>query len=147
MSGPVRNHFPPAALGRIVNPMLRTLVRSPLGRAMKSLAVLEMTGRRSGRRIRVVIGWHEVDGAPTVFSPSAWRNNFVGGAPAVLHHRGTHRSMVGTLVTDPATVAAAIAAVLADGTSPRAIALDVDAGHVVTPDDVVAVNRAMIRFT
>lgn len=146
MSESVRDRHPPEAIGKVLNPVMRALLRSPAGRRIKGLAVLEFAGRRSGRRLRVVVGWHEVDGQPVVFTPAPWRVNFTGGWPATVRHRGSTAAMTGTLETDADAVAAALAAVLADGTSAQAVGLHIADGHEISADDVRALQRAMIRF-
>ena len=146
MTAVVRDVHPPTAIVAVLNPMMRTLLRTPLARRMEQLALLEFDGRRTGRRFRVPVGWHEADGVPVVFTPAAWRANFQDGAAAVVHHRGRSACVTGTLVTDPTEVASALESVLATGTSPRTVGLDVPAGHRVTAADVAAVGRAMIRF-
>ena len=142
----VRNSLPPPAVLAVLNPVMRAALRSPLGRLIKPLALLEFTGRRSGRRYRVPAGWHQADGAPVVLTPAPWRVNFAGGAAVTVYHRGRKQAMTATLVTDPEVVAAAVRAMLADGTSPLAIGLKIPAGHTVSPADVTSVDRAMIRF-
>jgi len=54
--------------------------------------------------------------------------------------------MTGTLVRDPAVVAEAFNELLMTGTKPGTTGLHIPPGHVVTADDVVAVNRVLIRF-
>jgi hypothetical protein len=46
----VRSRPPPAALMRAVNPLMRAVIRSPLGRHLEPLAVLRFSGRRTGAR-------------------------------------------------------------------------------------------------
>src|SRR4051794_21368801 len=46
-----RDAKPPLALVRMMNPVLRLLLRTPLARALRPFALLEFTGRRSGRRL------------------------------------------------------------------------------------------------
>jgi hypothetical protein len=137
---------PPEAVLRVVNPVLRTLLRTPISRAMKGLALLRFDGRRSGRRFSVVVGWHVIDGVPVVLTPAPWRANFADGAAVTVRRRGRDERLVGRLETDPVTVAAAINALLAAGTSPRAIGLKLPDGHTFSPADVIATGRAMIRF-
>ncbi|MEA2901513.1 MAG: hypothetical protein QOH36_1400 [Actinomycetota bacterium] len=142
----LRNAMPPPAVLAVLNPVMRVVLRSPLGRLMKPLALLEFTGRRSGLRYRVPAGWHQAVGAPVVLTPAPWRANFAGGAAVSVYHRGRKQAMTATLVTDPDVVASAVRAMLADGTPPRAIGLKIPAGHTVTAADVTSVDRAMIRF-
>jgi len=125
---------------------MRFVLRTPLGRLVRPFALLEFSGRRSGRRYCVPVGWHESDDGPVVLTPSPWRINFAGGAHITAHYRGRRQHMTGILVTDPATVAAVLQSMFASGTSPRSMGLEVATGHTITPSDVVSVERAMIRL-
>jgi len=137
---------PPQAALRIINPLLRFLLRTPISRLIKPLALLEFNGRRSGKRRRLVVGWHFIDGEPLVVTPAPWRLNFTDGHNARVRWRGNDAVVVGTLDTDPAVVAAAINTVLGGGTSPRSLALRVPAGHALSASDVTATRRAIVRF-
>ncbi len=146
MTAVVRDAKPPLAVIRVMNPILRTVLRTPLGRAVRPFVLLDFTGRRSGRHYRVPAGWHEADGVAFVLSPAPWRVNFADGAPVTVHRHGGVQQMTGTLVRDPAQVAAAIQSLLDGGAPPRTVGLDVPKGHRITPADVVAVHRAMIEL-
>jgi len=63
-----------------------------------------------------------------------------------VHRRGTSLALVGRLVNDPAAVASAINQLLDSGTSARSLALHIPHGHVIDSEDVVATDRALIRF-
>jgi hypothetical protein len=130
----------------ILNPLLRPLLSSPLGRLVKPFALLEFRGRRTGRQYRVPVGVHDVDGTLVVSTEAGWRRNFAGGAECTLRHRGRARSMHGTLVTDPEVVARRLAAILASGTRPGTLGLKVTKGHVFTADDVLAVRRELVEL-
>jgi hypothetical protein len=146
LTSPVVDAPPPGAVLRLANPVMRALLHTPVSRLIRPLALLQLTGTRSGRNFSVVVGWHIVDGTPVVFTPARWRANFVGGASALVRRRGRRERVVGVLESDPVAVARAINQVLASGTSPRALALRVESGHEITADDVVATRRAMVRF-
>jgi hypothetical protein len=141
-----RDVKPPAVLVRVMNPVLRLLLRTPFGRAVGPFALLELTARRSGRRLLVPVGWHETADGPVVFTPATWRANFAGGHPVTVHHRGRRRELTGTLVTDPTQVAAAMQSFLGRHGSLRHIGVDAPAGHRVTVADVRAVDRALLTF-
>lgn len=147
MSPAVQDARPPRVVVGLSNPMLKRLLRTRVGRRMAKLALVEVTGRRSGRRLSVVVGWHEVDDTPLVFTPAPWQANFAGGAPATVHWQGRREERTGTLETDPAAVARALDVVIGGGTSPRALGLRVPVGHTVTAADVVGTGRAMVRFS
>src|SRR3712207_6819742 len=89
---------PPPAVLTAMNIVMRPLLASPVGRRIKGLMLLEFTGRRSGRPIRVPVNFHLVDGVPMAFTDARWRLNFEGGAPVTVRHRGriyrTHGSLV-----------------------------------------------------
>jgi hypothetical protein len=131
----------------VLNPIMRTLLRSPVARAMPdALAVVEFSGRRTGRSYRIVVGAHEAPRARLVFTSAPWANNFRGGAPVALIQNGQRRTATGTLVEDPEVVASAFQAVFDDGAPPRALGLEVPDGHRMTAEDVRAVDRVMIRI-
>ena len=129
-----------------MSPVLRLVLRTPLGRAVRPFALLEFTGRRNGRRFLVPVGWHAIATGPVVFTPAPWRANFAGGSPVTVHHGGRRRALTGTLETDPGRVAAALQSLIEQRGSLRRIGVDVPAGHQVTEADVRAVDRALITF-
>ena len=131
---------------RILNPILRLLLHTPLGRAIKPVALLEFRGRRTGRRLRVPVLWHSVDHRAYVFSPAAWPHNFANGHDATITHLGRPRSMRGTLVRDPELVADAFNELLANGTKSQHTGLNIPNAHRVTVADVMNVNRQLIIF-
>jgi hypothetical protein len=145
-SAPVSEHRPPAAVRAVLNPVVRTLIGSPAGRLIAPLVVLRFTGRRTGREYAIVVGWHDVGGAKAVFSPAPWRLNFRGGRPLTVVHRGRRHPATGTLVDDPEVVAAALQEALGAGSTPTLLGLRIETGHRVTPDDVRAVGRSLIRL-
>jgi hypothetical protein len=88
----VRLSPPPPALMRLLNPLVRRVLSSRhLGGRIDQMMLLEFTGRRSGRRIRVPVALHLIDGVPMAFTHRPWRLNFTGGAPVTVTHRGQVR--------------------------------------------------------
>ena len=99
---PVEGAEPPKALARVVGPVLKALLCSPLHRLVSEhLMLLAFAGRKSGKRYEVVVGRHELDGALVVPSGSRWRLNFRGGAPVEVVLGGTRRSGRAELIEDP----------------------------------------------
>jgi len=145
-AGAVRDARPPEGLVRAMNPIVRTVLRSPLGGRVGALAVIDHHGRRTREARHVVAAWHELDGRGFVVTPAGWRANFVGGAPAVVRHGGQTRAMTGTLVDDPATVADTLQRLFDAGHPPRTVGLAMDDGHRIDAADVVAVRRAIVWF-
>ena len=145
MSPPVEDARP-ELLVRFLNPVLRPVLASPLGRLIGPFALLEFRGRRSGRSYRVPVGLHEVEGTLVVSTDAGWQRNFAGGLAATVRHRGRSRDMVGTLVTDPDIVARRLTAIIAGGTKPGTLGLKVADGHVLTAEDAEAVRRALVEL-
>ena len=145
-SSEVRDARPPDALVRILNPLMRLLLPTPAGRLIRPFALIEFEGRRTGRHYRLPVGWHNHDGEPVVVSPAPWRQNFAGGLHARVHHRGRTAEMVGVLEADPTTVASLLQTMVDQGFPLARIGLRAPEGHRLSSDDIVAVNRAVIRF-
>ena len=146
VTAPVRDARPPLALVRVMNPTLRLLLRTPLGRLVRPFGLLEFYGRSSGRHYRVPVGVHRIDDELAVFSPAAWRQNFAGGRSATLRFRGRTSAVTGVLVAEPTAVAALLCSLEAGGTPLTRVGLRVEPGHDLDADDVVAVDRAAIRL-
>jgi hypothetical protein len=138
---------PPRLAVAMLNPILKLLLRTPVGRSVRPLALLDFTGRRSGKRFSVVVGWHSLDGLPVVITPASWRANFTGGRNATVRSRARSTELIGTLDADPEAVAYCIAALVDRGTAPRALGLSIPEGHTITADDVRHSGRAVVRFT
>lgn len=102
----VERVHPPDALMRLVNPVLRRLVPSRLGRRLQDrVLLLRFTGRRSGKAYEIPVGCHDIDGKPSLLTNSGWRFNFRGGRDVEVLLRGEWRPAVATLVEDPTVVA------------------------------------------
>lgn len=97
---------PPAGLLRAVNPLLGFLLRTPLtGPLRKQMMVVNVTGRKSGRKYSIPLSAHQIDGALYALTSAPWKNNFRDGADAQVLHNGKLTPMRGELITDPAVVA------------------------------------------
>ncbi len=106
----VERTTPPDLIVRVVNPVMRRVLASPLHPLVSGgLMLLRLRGRRTGRELVLPVARQEHRGQTAVFTNSAWRLNFRGGHPAELVDRGTVRPVVGTLVEDPGEVADAYA--------------------------------------
>jgi hypothetical protein len=106
---PVVRSFEPStgrhALTRIGNTAVRPLLRSGAGARIHELALLSFTGRLTGKRYTVPVGYHELDGEIAILTASGWRVNLLGGAEVELVHHGTRRPMRADLIEDPDEVA------------------------------------------
>jgi hypothetical protein len=92
---------PPDAIIRVVNPLMRRLLTSPLHRAVSGqLMLLRYRGRRSGRAFALPLGRQEHRGRLAVYSNSPWRLNFRDGHDAEVVLEGAAQRVRGTLVED-----------------------------------------------
>jgi hypothetical protein len=143
----IENGHPPGAVLKVINPIFKTLLRSPLARfAPPMMVVISFKGRKSGRPYDLVVGWHEVGGEHFVFSPARWPLNFRGGAPVEVRRGSLRRTYTGTLVSDPEVIAPLLQAAV-DAGQPRDLGLKMDADDKVTPEAVRTVGRRMIRLS
>ncbi|WP_328351210.1 hypothetical protein OG976_17400 [Mycobacterium sp. NBC_00419] len=96
---------PPGAIMRVMNPLLKFLLGTPAGAALKQFMVLRFAGRKSGRQYAVPVSAHLLDGDLYALANATWKLNFRGGGPAQVVHGGKTTAMRGELIEDPATVA------------------------------------------
>jgi hypothetical protein len=97
---------PPEAFLRVVNPIMKLLLRTPFaGPARNQLMVVNFTGRKSGRAYSIPLSAHVIDGNLYAMAAATWKNNFRDGAPAQVLHNGKTTTMRGELITDKALVA------------------------------------------
>lgn len=97
---------PPEVVMRVMNPVLKFVLRTPAGGALKQFMVLRFTGRKSGRQYTVPVSAHLLDGQLYALANATWKLNFRGGGPAEVTHGGRTTAMRGELIEDPAAVAA-----------------------------------------
>jgi hypothetical protein len=91
---------------RVANPVMRGLLRSPVGGPMrKQFMVLRFFGRRTGRRYDIPVVAHRMDGELYALTDAPWRNNFRGGTDVEVTLGGHLTRMRGQLLEDPEAVA------------------------------------------
>jgi hypothetical protein len=144
----VRLNPPPPTLMRLINPVVRRVLSTPvLARRISRIALVEFHGRRTGRRLRVPMGLHDIDGVPTAFTSRQWRLNFIERAPVMVTCHG--RPHPGTaLLVDPAPrqVGQALRKALDNGASAFDLGLKIDKRHEPTVDELDAASLEMIQF-
>jgi hypothetical protein len=88
------------------NPMVSLLLRSPLhGPLDSSVLLMHVTGRKTGRRYDIPVGYTDIDGRLILVTIARWRVNLRGGADVEVTMRGCRRPMRALLTEDPAAVA------------------------------------------
>jgi len=97
---------PPGAVLRVVNPILRFLLRTPImGVARKRLMVVSFNGRKTGRQYAIPLSAHRIDNNLYALTGAPWKHNFRDGAAAQVSHDGKTTTMYGDLIQDPSVVA------------------------------------------
>ena len=78
--------------GRLGNPLVRMLLRSPLHRVLDgSFLVLHLTGRKTGRRYNIPVGYVDMDGRFVMVTVARWRVNLRAARRTGAHGAGTAR--------------------------------------------------------
>lgn len=95
---------PPEILLQVINPVLRRVLRTPLGGRIAEFMLVDFTGRKSGRRFSVPVSAHHLDGVLYVVLEAQWKYNFRDGADAQVYHLGKKTAMHGRLITEPDSV-------------------------------------------
>lgn len=97
---------PPAAILRVVNPILRFLLRTPvMSAARNQLMVVSFRGRKTGRQYAVPVTAHRLGADLYALTGAPWRRNFRNGAAAEVFHNGKTTTMHGELIEDSPGVA------------------------------------------
>jgi hypothetical protein len=73
MTSTVKRSVPPPTLVKMGNPLVRMLLSSPLhGMLDDSFVVLHLTGRKTGRRYDIPVGYVDMEGKLTVVTVARW---------------------------------------------------------------------------
>ena len=132
-----------------MNTVMRPLLTSRFGRRLDGVMLLEFEGRRTGRVYRIPVNYHSVDGVPMSFTDAPWRNNFAGGAPVKVTHRGRCHDTRGTLVPmSPVEMGVAVRKSLDTGGSAQRMGIRSPKGHEPTAAELagLALGSCVIRF-
>lgn len=106
MTTTVKRSVPPPILLKMGNPVVRLLLGSPLhGMLDKHFLVLHVTGRKTGHRYDIPVGYVDMEGKLAVITVARWRVNLRGGADVEVTLHGRRRPMHALLDEDPAPVA------------------------------------------
>ena len=96
---------PPDAFLRVVNPIMKLLLHTPLaGAARNQLMVVNFTGRKTGKPYSIVVSAHVIDDTLYAMTGASWKANFRDGAAAQVLHDGKTTTMRGELITDKALI-------------------------------------------
>jgi len=96
---------PPEIMYKIVNPVIKAILRSPLHPLLsKMLMTLTFTGRKTGKQYTIPVGYQREGERLIVFSHHPWWKNLRGGAPVTVRLQGEERPGWAEPVTDPKEV-------------------------------------------
>jgi F420H(2)-dependent quinone reductase len=138
-----RSATPPRGLMRwLVNPVVRSIARSPAGRWTGDLLLLEFTGRRSGRRLSVPVVGRRHGEALYALTDATWALNFSGGAAVQVASRGRRWAATGVLVSDQAEAAAVLRTAIATSGA-RHVGLSLPQGWTGTDAELCTLRRAV----
>lgn len=147
---PVEERLPPPSVLRVVNPILRALLRSPFHRLLsRHVMLISVRGRKTGRVYSVPVGRHEYGGMLLVSADGYWRHNLRGGAPVTLTIDGRERAAYAELEEDADEVAAVFHTLLNRygriGTA--VLGLRINVGRRLTRDEIkpAVARRAIAR--
>lgn len=136
----VERVYPPKLMFAVVNPIMRFLLGTRVGKRFGELARLEFTGRKSGERYQVVTAIHHVDGRDAALTNSGWRWNFEGGRQIDMVRKGKRERVNATLVNDPDDVARVYADMidkLGVESAPRRLGIKINIDGRPTHDQLV----------
>lgn len=86
---------------RFGNSVLRGILRSPLHPVLSGrLLVIVVTGRKSGKRYRIPVGYVEHDGAFLIGTAGKWRRNLAANQTVTVLLRGKTREATAEVITD-----------------------------------------------
>ena len=112
MTSTVKRSVPPPTLVKMGNPLVRMLLGSPLhGVLDDSFLVLHLTGRKSGRRYNIPVGYVDMEGKLAVVTALA-ATSPVSFADIEVTRHGCLRPMHALLDEDPASVAVSYQAMI-----------------------------------
>jgi hypothetical protein len=135
---------PKPAVLKAMNVVMRPLLASRIGRRVSGVMLLEFTGRRSGRTIKVPVNFHLVDGVPMAFTDAPWRFNFDGGAPVTVTHRGQVYESRGSLVPmSPEAMGSAVRKSLDTGGSAQRMGIKIARGHRPTAAELAGLGPSL----
>lgn len=145
---------PPQNMMKVMNVVMKTVLRSPLHRLVgDGLMLVTFTGRKSGKKFTTpTSNLHGEDGL-IYFSSTAgrWTKNLEGGAPLEIILSGQKRQATAEVIKDPAEVARLLHKFLLKVGNKEAyrLGLEVQGEGTPTLEDVQqgVTNRVVVRVT
>lgn len=144
---------PPRAVYRVVNPIVRSVLRSPLHKAVSGrLVLLIFHGRKSGKHYSIPVGYAQADERTLlVGTEGRWWKNFRDGARVEVRLRGERFTGTSDVISDKAGMREAYRTMLVVAPQyGQAIGVSLGPDDWPRPDDVSRVRQeghVVIRIT
>ena len=148
----IRSTVPSRRVLRTINPFVSMILRSPLHRLLSShVLLLTFTGRKTGKRFTIPVGYTRKGDTFTLFSSKSWYKNLRGGGHVAVHLQGRRRTGRVEVIEDRAAVLDAAERLVAEyglKEAGRRIGLALDTGPPPSPDELAAAmeGRVVIRL-
>jgi deazaflavin-dependent oxidoreductase (nitroreductase family) len=105
----LKSNVPSIRVLHTINPFVAAILRSPLhGLLSKQVILLTYTGRKTGKRYTIPVGYARDGETLVVFSSRTWRRNLRGGAPVEVRLQGRRYTGTAVPIEDPEEVAAEV---------------------------------------
>lgn len=146
--------LPPWAFKYIMNPLMKTILRSPLhGLVSGRLILLTFPGRKTGKEYTIPVGYDREGDALWVFTFSPWWKNMQEPTPVQVRLQGERYQATAEAVTDQDVIARRIVQTIKNrgaAFAKQVYRLDVESVADVSPDDpavrAAAAGRVFIRI-
>jgi hypothetical protein len=138
----VQDAPPPKSVLRLVNPVMKAVLRSPVhGLISDKLMLLTMTGRRTGRTYTVPVWRHvSADGDLLISAGGGWRHNLRGGADVRVLLDGREHAGRAVLEEDSAQAVELFKGML-DRAGARALAVKVNVSRSPSAEEIAPALR------
>src|SRR5690349_24649181 len=105
----IRASVPSIRILHAINPFVAAILRSPLhGLLSRQLILLTYTGRKTGKRYTIPVGYARDGDALVVFSSRSWRRTLRGSAPVEVLLQGRRYTGTAVPIEDPEEVTAEV---------------------------------------
>jgi hypothetical protein len=88
----IRSTVPSMRVLRFINPFVSMILRSPLHRVLSNRVLLTFTGRKTGKRFTIPVGYTREGDTLTLFSSKSWCKNLRSGGCVAMHLQGRGRT-------------------------------------------------------
>lgn len=149
----IKSSVPNRRVLRAINPVVGAILRSPLHYLLSDqLVLLTYTGRKTGKRYTIPVGYSREGEALIVPSAHAWWKNLRGGAAVEVRLRGRRYTGTAEPIEDPVRVAAEVERLIArygPTEAGRRSGITLKATPPPTHEELVQAlhGRALIRVT